>query len=84
MRDSFENGTGVFVSRVDTGTDASLHDTDGDLYSDAIEIAAGSDPNLFTSIPLRLGVSLPTLGGLAIAGLLGLLLGLGVKRAVKR
>jgi hypothetical protein len=83
VRDSFENGTGVFVSRVDTGTDATLRDTDGDLYSDAIEIAAGSDPNLFTSIPSRLGLSLPALGGFALAVLVGLLAGLGMRRRVR-
>lgn len=43
--DPFESGTGVYVSRENTGTDPDQSDSDGDGYSDGAELEAGTDPN---------------------------------------
>jgi hypothetical protein len=46
IADQFETGTGIFVSPVNTGTDPTKSDTDGDELSDWIEISKYStDPN---------------------------------------
>lgn len=41
----FETGTGVFLSNLDTGTDPNDFDSDDDGFSDALEVAVGTDPN---------------------------------------
>jgi hypothetical protein len=49
--DLHETNTGIYVSTTDTGTDPLDQDSDDDGFSDAEEIAAGSDPNDGDDIP---------------------------------
>lgn len=51
VRDIHETNTGQLVSRTDTGTDPALFDTDGDLFSDGVEVDTGSDPGDPASTP---------------------------------
>jgi hypothetical protein len=51
LRDLYETDTGIFVSATDTGTDPLDSDSDDDGFSDAEEVAAGSDPNDGEDIP---------------------------------
>jgi len=43
--DNHETGTGVFAGPTDTGTLAHDSDTDGDGWSDGVELQLGTDPN---------------------------------------
>lgn len=46
IADQFETGTGIYISPVDTGTDPSKSDTDGDGVDDWTEVyLLGTDPN---------------------------------------
>ncbi|MDJ0853553.1 MAG: hypothetical protein QNK04_34735 [Myxococcota bacterium] len=66
LDDTVETDTGTYVSPADTGTSPLVADTDGDGFSDGVEVAAGSDPTLATSVP---ATAVPGLG----PGALGLL-----------
>jgi hypothetical protein len=46
-----ETNTGVFVNANNTGTNPHLVDTDGDTFSDGVEVSQGSDPTDPLSIP---------------------------------
>ena len=81
--DSYETGTGVYVSAFDTGTNALLEDTDGDGYTDGFEILAGTDPNDAASNPGGGSTAVPGLEGWWFA-LLGLALAAGVAVATRR
>jgi hypothetical protein len=68
--DGFETGTGVFVSATNTGTSPAAFDSDGDGAGDALEIAAGTDPNdphSFPGAPQVPAVPLPALALLLAA-----------------
>ncbi len=71
LLDAYETGSGVFVSAFETGTDALLADSDGDLFDDDVEIAAGTDPNDILSFPLNAVPLLPLAGVLALCASLG-------------
>ncbi|MDQ8189599.1 hypothetical protein [Roseibacillus persicicus] len=45
LANTLESNTGIFVSINDTGTNPDDADSDDDGYSDALEVAAGTDPN---------------------------------------
>lgn len=49
--DTFETGTGVFVSEINTGTSPNNADSDGDGFDDGLEVAQGSNPTDPTSTP---------------------------------
>jgi len=51
LGDKVETGTGVFVSKDNTGTDPLVADTDGDTFSDYQEVLKGSNPLDPFSIP---------------------------------
>ncbi len=88
-RDTLPNGvetnTGVFVNASDTGTSPFNEDTDGDGFTDDIEVTFGSDPNDFFDTPS--GVGAPSLGfiGAVLLASAFILIGsrqLGRRRAV--
>jgi len=76
--DSYETGTGVYVSPTNTGTDPLDPDTDNDGFSDGVEVRPGSDPNNAGSVP-----QIPALGPLG-ASLLALALLIGGRRMLRR
>ena len=51
LADLVETNTGIFVSSTDTGSKPNVADSDGDTFSDGIEVAFGSDPNVAGSFP---------------------------------
>lgn len=51
LPDPSESNTGVFLSISDTGTDPARADSDGDGFSDALEVAVGTDPNRSSYFP---------------------------------
>lgn len=51
LKDGVETGTGVYVSKDNTGTDPLIADTDGDTFSDYQEVLKGSNPVDANSIP---------------------------------
>jgi hypothetical protein len=55
LNDGVETGTGVFVSKDDTGTDPHVKDTDSDQFADGVEVALGSNPNNAGSLPIVAG-----------------------------
>ena len=61
LLDPHETGTGVALSRTDTGTDPTLPDTDGDFFWDGTEINTGSDPTDPASVPDRVAIRVGTL-----------------------
>jgi hypothetical protein len=63
LLDIHETDTGLFLSGTDPGTDPNNPDTDGDGFSDGVEVDAGSDPLDPDSTP----GSIPTLGPLGAA-----------------
>jgi hypothetical protein len=67
LLDTVETGTGVYVGPNDTGSDPLLVDTDGDSYSDGVEVAAGTDPNNPASFPSPQVPAIP-LPGLVVLG----------------
>jgi len=69
LLDLHETGTGIFVSATDTGSDPRLADSDGDGFSDGVEVAAGWDPN-DPGDPSPVAVPALPLPGLALAALL--------------
>ena len=71
LLDVYETDTGIFVSAFETGTNPLLADSDGDLFDDDVEIAAGSDPNDILSFPLSAVPLLPFGGVLALCAALG-------------
>jgi hypothetical protein len=66
LLDGVETNTGVFVSPTNTGSDPANADTDGDSFDDAVEVAAGTDPNDPLSFP---GAAVPVLSPLGLAAL---------------
>ncbi|MCH2171397.1 hypothetical protein MK489_11485 [Myxococcota bacterium] len=72
LGDAVETGTGVFVSATDTGTSATLFDTDNDGASDWVEVQQGTNPNDPSSFPTAAQVpALPSHGlGILATGLL--------------
>ena len=54
LPDYFETDTGTFVSLTDTGCDPLNPDSDGDNYSDNLELVSGSDPNVAASVPCQI------------------------------
>lgn len=52
LPDTVETGTGVFVSRRDTGTNPAKADTDGDGVNDGTEVQFGTDPNNAAEFPV--------------------------------
>jgi hypothetical protein len=66
LPDLVETNTGTYVSPSDTGTDPLRVDTDGDGYSDSVEVAAGSDPTNPASIPGGVGMPALPMAGLAL------------------
>ncbi|WP_035610629.1 LamG-like jellyroll fold domain-containing protein [Haloferula sp. BvORR071] len=56
LSDLVETGTGIYVSRANTGTDPLAVDSDGDTYADALEVARGSNPNSASSTPPAYGL----------------------------
>jgi YVTN family beta-propeller protein len=76
-----ETNTGVFIDANDTGTSPFAADTDGDGFDDAVEVAAGSDPNDAGSTPGP--PNIPGLGGFAamlLGGALALVAAMGLRR----
>ena len=73
LPDSVETDTGVFSNAQDTGTSPLFADTDGDGFSDLLEVEQGSNPVDATSTP---GIQLPSMGSVGRL-LLGVLLALG-------
>jgi hypothetical protein len=67
LLDIVETDTGIYVSPTDTGTDPYNPDSDGDSFSDGVEVSAGTDPNDPASYP---GAPVPSLGPWGSAGLL--------------
>ncbi len=51
LSDSVETNTGIFVSATDTGTNPLIADTDGDGFSDGVEVLVGTDPNNGGDVP---------------------------------
>lgn len=51
LSDMAESNSGTFANAGDTGTDATLVDTDGDGARDGFEVERGSDPTDFASRP---------------------------------
>ena len=73
------------MSPTDTGTDPLVVDSDGDGLGDGVEVAAGSDPNVFASVPRSPAV--PALTGFAtavLAGVLAVIGGLATKLGIGR
>ena len=66
LLDGVETNTGVFVSATNTGSDPANADTDGDSFDDAVEVAAGTDPNDPLSFP---GAGVPVLPPLGLVAL---------------
>ena len=69
LLDAYEDGSGIFLSATQTGSNPLLSDTDGDGFDDDVEVAAGSNPNSAFSTPVA---ELPSLRwpGLLLLGLL--------------
>ena len=74
LLDFYEQGTGVFNSAFDTGTNALLADTDGDGIDDGVEVAGGTDPNDPNDPPSPAVPALPLVAGAVLgAGLVTLM-----------
>jgi hypothetical protein len=75
LLDIVETNTGVFVSASNTGTDPLNTDTDGDGFTDDVEVAGGFDPNNPGSnpgapmVPMFPGGPLPLLVALALVAI---------------
>jgi len=57
LPDYFETNTGTFVSFTNSGCNPNNPDSDGDYYTDGLEIASGSDPNDSDSLPVEIKFS---------------------------
>ena len=51
LSDLVETDTGTFVSATDTGTDPRVTDSDGDSFTDGVEVRRGSNPTDNASLP---------------------------------
>ena len=81
LLDSVETNTGTFVGAQDTGTNPLLADSDGDTYSDGVEVAQGSDPTDPASTPDAPHIPALPLPGLA---LLAIAISAAARRAIPR
>lgn len=83
LRDAYETDAGTFVSRLATGSDPWIADSDADRYQDGTEVATGSDPNDPGSVPSAPGMPIPALSRWG-AALLLVTLGAGARFALRR
>lgn len=65
--DAWETNTGTYVGPDDTGTDPAVADSDGDMWSDGAEIAAGTDPTDPDDSPAGMPPGVPAVSGLGLA-----------------
>ena len=66
IADRYENGTGIFVSATETGSDPDDPDSDDDGQPDGAEVVAGTDPNSSADYFHLGGVSLDAGGDLVV------------------
>ena len=87
LLDGVETNTGTYLDPQHTGSNPALADTDGDGFNDGVEVAGGYNPNDPFSNPNFFSPPVPSLGPLglgALAGAIGLLSSLTLRRSRRR